>query len=218
MGRTVTALLPAAAAGAAAALSGLRHQLAPIMAGGAAIAAWRPRSVLVCAALAPAVFVLVQAAGVLRGRVARRRLEASARADVVVLAELAALGISAGLTLPQAVRAALPLVAPPLAAEVSGTLRRAAVIGLADAFEEAGGRAGGLFRLAARAVGSGAPLGAALAGFADAARDGERATRLAAARRLPVLLLIPLTLLILPGFVVVTAGPALLGGLARLGL
>jgi hypothetical protein len=37
------------------------------------------------------------------------------------------------------------------------------------------------------------------------------------ARRLPVRLLLPLALLILPGFVLLAVGPAVLQGLARLG-
>ena len=39
---------------------------------------------------------------------------------------------------------------------------------------------------------------------------------MAAARRLPVRLLVPVALLMLPGFVVLTAGPALLGAAERL--
>ena len=132
--------------------------------------------------------------------------------DDALLAELAALGLTAGLTFPAAIEAAATAV-PGEAAE---RLRRAGRI--------PGGRDGvppddpGLFVVARRALTTGAALLPAVTGYATALRGEERSRRLAAARRLPVKLLFPLALLILPGFLILTIGPAILGSLERLGL
>ncbi len=76
----------------------------------------------------------------------------------------------------------------------------------------------GLFVVARRALATGAPLAPAVSGYATALRNEERSRQLTAARRLPVKLLFPLALLILPGFLLLTVGPAVLGSLERLGL
>ena len=65
---------------------------------------------------------------------------------------------------------------------------------------------------------TGAPVAAAVRAYVAEQRDADRARALAAARRLPVQLLFPLTLLVLPGFMVLTIGPALLAALERLGV
>lgn len=132
--------------------------------------------------------------------------------DDALLAELAALGLTAGLTFPAAVEAAASAVP----GEAADRLRRAGRI--------PGGREAvplgdpGLFVVARRALATGASLLPAVTGYARALRDEERSRRLAAARRLPVKLLFPLALLILPGFLILTIGPAILGSLERLGL
>jgi pilus assembly protein TadC len=89
-------------------------------------------------------------------------------------------------------------------------------LGVAAALAAATGRGEGLYRLTARAAATGAPLAAAVEAFAAERRHADHARRLEAARRLPVRLLLPLALLILPGFVVLVVGPALLDSLARL--
>lgn len=132
--------------------------------------------------------------------------------DDALIAELAALGLTAGLTFPAAVEAAA--IAVP--GDASDRLRRAgrtAAVGDDDPVGDPG-----LFVVARRALATGAPLLPAMSGYAAALRDEERSRRLAAARRLPVKLLFPLALLILPGFLILTIGPALLGSLERLGL
>ncbi len=146
-----------------------------------------------------------------------RRRQVALRAEVVALGELTALGVAAGLSFPAALTGAAAEVDSELRVEVARVLARARVDGHAVAFAAAEGRAGELYRLAGRALATGAPLARSLEAFVAGLRDEERARRLAAARRLPVRLLVPLSLLILPGFVLLTAGPALLAGLARLG-
>lgn len=151
-----------------------------------------------------------------RARLARRRAETSAQADVLMLGELSALGLAAGLDFAGSLqRAAEPLSAE-IRAEVQGMLRRARLRGLSAALAEESGRCRRLFRLVARAVDTGAPVRGAVEAFVDDAISEERAANLAAIRRLPVKLLFPLSLLILPGFMVLTIGPALLGSVRRL--
>lgn len=147
----------------------------------------------------------------------RRRQVPDQEGEVVLLAELTMLGVAAGLSFVASLAHAAEAVDGELRREVARVLARARVDGQAAAFAGAGGRAADLYRLAGRALASGAPLAASLSGYVAASRDAARARRLAAAQRLPIRLLVPLTLLILPGFVVLTAGPALLIGLDRLG-
>jgi phosphate/sulfate permease len=152
---------------------------------------------------------------VLRGIAGRRAAAASAAGDLVLLADLTALALSAGLGLVEALRTSARWVSPGLAGEVRRVLRAVRSSGNA-ALGEAPGRAAALYRTLAAAVGSGAPLVGVVEGFAAERRHAEHSGRMEAARRLPVRLLVPLALLILPGFVVLAVGPALLDSLARL--
>lgn len=172
------------------------------------------------ATLAPPLALLVVAStGLLhrhRRLAAQRAQQKAAAADVVVLGELVLLGLGAGLTFPAALAAASPEVAPPLRREVEGVLRRSRRAGLSPVLAQAGGRSRRLYRLTARAISTGAPLAAAVEAFVHDLRAEERARSLAAARKLPVRLLAPLALLILPGFILMTVGPALVASLERL--
>lgn len=149
-----------------------------------------------------------------RLRVVRRHREAVGR-DVPVMAELVGLGLSAGLTLSQALTAARPFVHSDLAAEVGDVLRRAARGGLGQALAAADGHGRRLYAGAARAVVTGAPLAPAVDAFVREAIAEQRAADLESARRLPVRLMLPLALLILPGFVLLTVGPTVLAALDR---
>jgi len=136
----------------------------------------------------------------------------TAKDDDALLADLTALGLTAGLTFPAAVEAATNSVPGDSSAAMRRTSRtyRSVDQSLSDD--------SGLFLVARRALSTGAPLLPAVSGYAAALHDAERARRLTAARRLPVKLLFPLALLILPGFLILTVAPALLGSLERLGL
>jgi tight adherence protein C len=182
-----------------------------------AICLGRWRTVVVAATLlllfvAPVVAVTV-ALGVGAWVIARRVLKPKTREDEeALLAELAALGLTAGLTFPAAVEAATAAVP----GEVSTRVRRAGRIHRdvgTPPFDEPV-----LFLVARRALATGAPLAPAVSAHATTLRSEERSRQLTAARRLPVKLLFPLALLILPGFLLLTVGPALLGSLERLGL
>ena len=146
------------------------------------------------------------------------REQTRAERDAVALGELVGLGLSAGMSFVAALEAAAHEVGPPLEPEVQAVVRRSRHRGIAAALEESGGAARRVYLLAARATVTGAPVAAAVRAYVAEQRDADRARALAAARRLPVQLLFPLTLLILPGFMVLTIGPALLAALERLGM
>ncbi len=197
---------------AAAELAAGRVGVPPVSIGlGVTLAAWQP-------AVATLLGIAWWARRLRAGRVGRRRSKVAADGDVVVLAEMVGLGLSAGLTFRTASEAAAGEVHPLLGDEVNGVLRRSRRTGLETALAVAEGRAAPLYRLAARAAASGAPVGEAVAGLVNELRRAQRARALESIRRLPVRLLLPLALLILPGFVLLTLGPALLAGLERLTL
>ena len=149
---------------------------------------------------------------------ARRRSERGAGDDVLILAELTALGLSAGLTAGQALEAARSYVDESLAGEIGEVLRSATRRGLAAALADAPGRSRRLGLILSRAVATGAPLVGAVEGFVADQRAEARAAQLEEARRLPVRLMVPLALLVLPGFVLLTVGPTVLAALDRLAL
>jgi tight adherence protein C len=144
-------------------------------------------------------------------------IEREAESDVALLADLLGLGLTAGLSLRAAIDIATPQVAAPVQADLTAMCRRIDRAGLAAGLAGTSGRLEGLARVAAGAAVSGAPLGPAVAAFSKVRRHADHATRTERARRLPVRLLLPLALLILPGFVLLAVGPAVLQGLARLG-
>ncbi|MEN8234066.1 MAG: hypothetical protein ABFR89_04010 [Actinomycetota bacterium] len=142
-------------------------------------------------------------------RIPRRERSAS---DEALVAEVVALGLSAGLSFPAAAGAAADAVPGETSSGLMRSIRQRNDPSHAS-YEETG-----LYVVARRALSTGAPLLPAVSGYASVLRSDERAHQLAAIRRLPVKLLFPLALLILPGFLILTVAPAVLGSLDRLGL
>lgn len=139
-----------------------------------------------------------------------------ARADAgddpsLALAELTALGLSAGLGFAAAARAAADQLPP----QPARALRRRLRSGSPD---DTPAFARGLFAIAERADVTGAPLLPSIDGYARSLRRDARAAAVERARKLPTKLLFPLALLILPGFLLLTVAPAFLAGIDRLGL
>ncbi len=175
----------------------------------AALTVWRPT-----AGVMAAVVILAVA----RARsVAQRRAEAcAAEEDVAVLARSMLVGLSAGLSTRASLELAGRHVAGQLQAEVRRLLRAAVKGGMAEALRNHEGRLERLTMLMARAHLTGASISDAVHGFVAERRDDDRTRSLEAARRLPVKLTVPLALLILPGFVVLTVGPSVLESVQRL--
>ena len=174
--------------------------------------------VLLAGAALDVTFGLLAAAtcwGVLRRRDMRRRRREVA--DVVAglpeALDLFALAASAGLS----VRLAVDAVAPRLAGPVGDALRRAARqmrlgVDTAEALEALIRRPSGeplrlLVRPLTDSLRYGSALGSALESAAAVARTERRRQAEAAARRVPLRLLFPLTLCVLPAFVLLTIVP-----------
>jgi tight adherence protein C len=145
-----------------------------------------------------------------------RRTRAHAETDVALLADLTALGLRSGLAVRPALEAASQRVAPALCEEVAGVLAAIDRSGAAVALSVADGMARGLYTTVASAAASGAPIESAVTAFAAGRRAEAHARHLADLRRLPVRMLLPLALLVLPGFAVLVVGPALVESLSRL--
>lgn len=138
--------------------------------------------------------------------------------QAALLSELTALGLTSGLTFSEALRLASHDVDDALRREVATVLRRAHISGMSVALSQAGHLARPLYRVAARAMATGAPLVTAIESLADEIHRADRADARAAAQRLPVRLLFPLAFLVLPGFMILTVGPAVLEALERIAL
>jgi pilus assembly protein TadC len=138
--------------------------------------------------------------------------------DVDATARLLLISVTAGLPL----TAAMSIAADELESshELRRLIRRARRDGIAVALTAATGPSGRLFHQLARAHMTGAATAGAIAMFIADRRATRRADTLERLRRLPVALTVPLALLILPGFIILTLGPTvasivkqLLGGL-----
>ncbi len=184
-----------------------------------------PRRFSVAAAVAlwavvPAVLMAALGGLVARGRrvAGRRREERRAGDEVALLGDLVVLGLTGGLGLAQALAVAGTELESGLATEVDDVVRRMHRDGAAALLDAGAGRAGRLYLMAGRAMATGAPLLAAVESFVDDTHGEEARRRKAAARRLPVLMMFPLALLILPGFMLLLVAPALVSAVGRLGL
>jgi hypothetical protein len=107
-------------------------------------------------------------------------------------------------------------VDPVVAGEVRTVLRAARHQSLAVALSGAEGTTGRLFAALAGAQATGASSIRAVAAFVDEDRSVRKARAAEAAQRLPVKLTVPLALLILPGFVLLTFGPTVISTVQRL--
>ena len=177
-------------------------------AGAAAFAVARP-----VAALGPVSHVVGAVAAVVhrpRVRAARAR-----RAELPVLVDLAAVAVSAGATPRVALEVAAD-AAGPCRAALGGVAAAAATLGLGPALE-AGASAhpdlARFLRALAVADASGAPLADALGRLGRSTRLAVRREAERRARTVPVRLLIPLVVLVLPAFALLTVVPAVLAGL-----
>lgn len=147
-------------------------------------------------------------------RVRSPRRPASLESDR--LGQVVFVALSAGLSVAAALEFAAGEVGPAEAAEVRLVLRKARRQGLSAALTQSEGPAGRLLAVLARAQMTGASAVAAVASFVDEERKGRRSRAAEVAQRLPVKLTVPLALLILPGFVLLTFGPTVIATVQRL--
>ncbi len=162
-----------------------------------------PVPMLICGAAATVVV-----AGRWRRKKARRSASALTAALLV--------GTAAGLSLQAALERARSALDARSAAELEAVLRDARRRGLAAALESATGDLAPLLGRLSRSQTSGAPLTASIEAYAAEDRQFRKAAAVERARKLPVRLVVPLALLILPGFMLLTAAPAAVGFLSHM--
>lgn len=125
------------------------------------------------------------------------------------LARLLSIAAAAGLPLGSALEHVAGELSGPLAAEVDGVVRTARTSGLTTALLACSGL-GALGPALARAHAAGSPLGQTLDAHLAAHRSERVARALERARTAPVRVMVPLALLLLPGFTALVVGPTLL--------
>ena len=145
-----------------------------------------------------------------RRRLDRRPWQPDQLGQVLYIALSAGLPVAAALEFAGGEVDAIP------AGEVRSVLRDARRRGLATALAEADGPARRMFGVLARAQMTGSSTVQAIAGYVDEDRKRRQALAREAAQRLPVKLTVPLALLILPGFVLLTIGPTVIATVERL--
>lgn len=138
----------------------------------------------------------------------RSRLRA-APAQQALLARIVLVGLTAGLPLVSALDLARGFVRGDVAMETAAVIRRSRRQGTALAMAGSGPLTRPLLSRLAMATASGAPVAEAVADHLSEMRQLRRTAALERVRRLPVTLMIPLGILILPGFVVLFVGPIL---------
>jgi len=137
--------------------------------------------------------------------------------DVSTVARILLVGLTGGLPLPASLEMAVREVGPLVANELTVVLRAAKREGMAPSLAVSPGVfTRPLFSRLALAQASGAPMVDGVAAYLSEIRSIRRADALERARRLPVTLMIPLGLLILPGFVVLFVGPIIFTSLSQL--
>ncbi len=147
---------------------------------------------------------------------ARRRSAEAAAAEHLHLVQALLIGVSGGLSLAAALAATRPSLESALGAEIDALRRAAVSLGLGEALQAAAGPSARLFHQLGAAHVSGAPMVLALTAVARELHESERGAAVERARQLPVRMVVPLTLLMLPGFVLITVGPTILSSVGRL--
>jgi Flp pilus assembly protein TadB len=152
------------------------------------------------------------------GRLRRGRRHNEVVADEAVdhLAALMVIGLSASMALPAAFESAARETGGAVADEVADLLRRASHRGFARALAETEGPLGDLATQLAQAQVTGAPMVGAVTAFLTTRRAATRSKLLERARTLPVRLIVPVALLLLPGFIVLVMGPYVIDQLGDL--
>lgn len=149
-------------------------------------------------------------------RSARRTRACEIPNQQAVLARVVLVGLTAGLPLARALELAHDFVSGEVAMETEAVIRRSRRQGMSLALSQSGPKTRPMLARLAMAAASGAPVAEAVATYLAEVRQERRTSALEKVRRLPVTLMIPLGLLILPGFVVLFVGPIIFRSLSDL--
>jgi hypothetical protein len=171
---------------------------------------------------APAAIVAIAMAWLLAAALARVRRSRYRKvrelADLASICDLTAIGLTGGLGVQPALEMAVRHVDGEVSLELGALLQRCRVDGIAAAMTTAHGAGRRLYRVVGAAVATGSSLLDSVARLAHDLHSELAASELEAVRKLPVTMLFPLTLLILPGFLLVAIAPAILDAFSRLEL
>lgn len=151
-----------------------------------------------------------------RGIASKRSRRDQALSELGVLARVLLMGVSSGQSLHGALVTANREVVGGVGDHVSSVLKQFRTSGMAAALVSVAGPATPLFVQLAGASASGGPSSPVIASFLHEHLATAKAHRLAEMRKLPIKLTIPLTLLILPGCVLLFVGPSFVRGVADL--
>ncbi len=151
-----------------------------------------------------------------RNSMRRRRLEqVHAEGEQELLTHSMLIALSGGLSPSGALVLAREGLTSSLGGEVDQVLRLGVEGGLTASLLNASGVGGRLFRQIGASNLTGSPLELTLTALATEYRDAARARAVEQARRLPVKMVLPLTLLMLPGLLILMASPIVLPPLVR---
>jgi tight adherence protein C len=159
-----------------------------------------------------------------RATAARRRAQHQTALNALPeTADLIALGISAGVSVRVAVEQVVQWSDEPFRSVFAGALRRSASgeafsVALETAATDLDPVARPLVGLLAAAESDGGTLQAGLMRVSDEGRRRRRSAAAVRARRLPVMMLLPLVLCVLPAFVLLAVAPLVLSSLGELNL
>lgn len=147
-------------------------------------------------------------------REARRR-RALLEGSVPDVARVLLIALSGGEPLLTALSTTTHYVDAVVADEIGGVLRRATTMGSAAALSATTGPLGPLLSSLARAQVTGASVSDVVRGHLEEGRRERRRHIRERSQRLSIRLMIPVTLLILPGFIVMTYGPTIVSVLTK---
>lgn len=172
--------------------------------------------VLLAPLLAVSGAVLGLAVNRFRRAAALTRRHMAVEVECIDVAELVAVGLAGGQSIAAAHRLALDHVSADARPVLEGLLDRIDRMGTTPALLTDPSALRGSSRVLATAATTGAPALPMLEAFVETEAHKRHAADLEALQRLPIRLMVPLALLVLPGFVLMTVGPAVVDSLARL--
>lgn len=146
----------------------------------------------------------------------RLRRQERGHVDVLVVARLLALSIASGRPLGRALEDVRERLPQPSVAAIDDILGRANQHGLTRSLIETVGPLADLAERLAKAQVTGAPIRPALEAFISTTHDARRLRAVEEARIVGVKLMVPLTLLLLPGFLALVVAPFVLDQLDEL--
>lgn len=148
--------------------------------------------------------------------VAATRDDRAVEQAALEVAELVGLGLAGGLSVAAAHRVALEHCPDGVQPALRGLIRSMDQNGVVPALAADRGPTAAASGVLVTATASGAPVLPALEAHIRQEHHRRHTEAVEEARRLPIRLLIPLTLLVLPGFVLIVVGPTVIDSLARL--